>query len=142
MGGADRLRGVSKLEEIFWKDKTLAQLIRAQDQPSQTAFLTPTDLSQQVGFVVYAKGGEIKRHLHRQLERHLVGTSEVLVVRQGRCEIDLYNDAKELVATRELCAGDIVLLVGGGHGIRMLEDTVFLEVKLGPYIGPEEKELF
>jgi quercetin dioxygenase-like cupin family protein len=92
--------------------------------------------------VVYPAGGEIARHTHRPLERHLVGTSEVLVVKAGHCLIDTYNDDRELVATRELHPGDVILMVGGGHGFRMLEDTVFLEIKQGPYTGLEEKERF
>ena len=49
---------------------------------------------------------------------------------------------KLLVATRELKTGDVMLMVGGGHGFRMLEDTVLLEVKQGPYTGITEKRLF
>ncbi len=110
--------------------------------PATTTFVTPAEFKQQVGFVVYPAGGEIHRHCHRNLERHLVGTSEVLVVRRGRCEMDIYNDRRELVATRELRRGDLMLMVGGGHGFRMLEDTVLLEVKQGPYTGEDEKERF
>jgi len=82
------------------------------------------------------------RHVHRTIERHLIGTSEVLILRKGRCIMDIYNDQKELVASRELKVGDIMLMVGGGHGFRMLEETVFLEVKQGPYTGIDEKERF
>ena len=60
----------------------------------------------------------------------------------GKEVIDIYDDDRQLVATRELQTGDIMLMVGGGHGFRMLEDTVFLEVKQGPYTGLEEKERF
>ena len=35
-----------------------------------------------------------------------------------------------------------MLMIDGGHGFRMLEDTVFLEVKQGPYTGVDEKERF
>ena len=69
------------------------------------------------------------------LERSLVGTSEVLIVRSGRCEMDVYDDDRALVTTRELVAGDVVVIFAGGHGFRMLEDTTFLEVKQGPYTG-------
>lgn len=95
-----------------------------------------------MGFIVYPKGGEIARHVHRSLERHILGTSEVLIVRSGRCEMDIFNDNRELVATHELGPGDLMLMVGGGHGFRMLEDTVLLEVKQGPYTGLDEKERF
>ena len=130
------------VEHIIWEGKPLAYIIRAEMNPEKTTFLTPPEFKQQVGYVVYPAGGEIQRHVHRSLERHLVGTSEVLIVRRGRCQMDIYNDDRELVATRELREGDIMLMVGGGHGFRMLEDTVLLEVKQGPYTGLDEKERF
>ena len=130
------------VEQIVAAGKTLAVIIRAQVSPTGTTFLTPPDYKQQVGFVVYPGGGTIARHTHVPLERHLVGTSEVIVVRSGRCELDVYDDDHTLVATRALEAGDVMLMVGGGHGFRMLEDTVLLEVKQGPYTGLDEKERF
>jgi hypothetical protein len=133
---------MNHVEEISWKGKALAYIIRGDMQPEKTTFLTPPEFKQQVGFIVYPAGGEVRRHVHRPLERHLVGTSEVLLVRQGRCEADVYNDERELVATRELREGDILLMISGGHGFRMLEHTVFLEVKQGPYTGVDEKEVF
>jgi hypothetical protein len=132
----------SQVEHIVSNGRPLAYIIRGEMSPTKTTFLTPPEFKQQVGFVVYPAGGEVKRHVHRALERHLVGTSEVLIVRSGRCEIDVYDDDRKLVATRELCCGDIMLMVGGGHGFRMHEDTVLLEVKQGPYTGIEEKEHF
>ena len=130
------------IEKVTWQGMPLAYIIRSELNPIRTTFLTPPEFKQQVGFVVYPADGEIQRHVHRPLERHLIGTSEVLIVRRGRCEIDIYNNRKELVATRELRQGDIMLMVDGGHGFRMLEDTVFLEVKQGPYTGLDEKERF
>ena len=130
------------VEQIIWKDKPLAYIIRAEMAPEKTTFLTPSELNLQVGFVVYPAGGEVARHLHRPLERHIIGTSEVLVVKEGRCQLDIYDDDRKLVATRELRTGDVMLMVGGGHGFRMLEDTVLLEIKQGPYTGLDEKERF
>ena len=139
---AEVRHGTDLVEKIFWGEQCLAYIIKASFLPERTTFLTPPEFKQQVGYVVYPAGGEIQRHVHRPLERHLVGTSEVLVVRQGCCEVDLYNDGHELVATRELREGDIMLMVGGGHGFRMLDDTVLIEVKQGPYTGIDEKERF
>jgi hypothetical protein len=129
-------------EIIEWNGRPLVYLIRPDPLPERTTFVTPPEFKQQVGFVVYPRGGEVAKHLHLALERKLVGTSEVLVLLKGCCLIDVYNDAKELVATRELQAGDVMLMVGGGHGFRMQEDTVFMEIKQGPYLDVEEKERF
>jgi hypothetical protein len=63
-------------------------------------------------------------------------------VRSGRCEIDLYDTRRRLVATETLERDDVILLVEGGHGLRMASDTVLLEVKQGPYTGLAEKERF
>ena len=130
------------VEKIVSNGKPLAYIIWGELEPTQTTFFTPPEFKQQVGYIVYPVGGEIQRHLHRPLERNLVGTSEVLIVRRGRCQIDIYDDSGKLVASRELRSGDITLMVGGGHGFRMQEDTVFLEVKQGPYTGIDEKERF
>jgi hypothetical protein len=135
-------QGTELVEKIFWEEQCLAYIIRASFLPERTTFLTPPDYKQQVGYVVYPAGGEIQRHVHRPLERHLIGTSEVLLVRQGCCEVDIYNNDRQLVATRELREGDIMLMVGGGHGFRMVDDTVLIEVKQGPYTGIDEKERF
>ena len=132
----------SAVEQILDGSHPLAYIIRSSFRPDKTTFLTPPEFKQQVGFVVYKSGGEIPRHVHKPLSRHLVGTSEVIVVQSGRCLLDVYNDAHELVTTRELGVGDVMLMVGGGHGFRMLDDTVLLEVKQGPYTGVDEKELF
>jgi hypothetical protein len=63
-------------------------------------------------------------------------------VSKGCCEIDIYDDERQKVDSRELRQGDIMIMVGGGHGFRMTEDTVLLEVKQGPYPGVQEKERF
>jgi hypothetical protein len=122
--------------------KPLAYIVKASLLPDRTTFVTQPEANLQVGFVVYPAGGAIHPHTHLPLERRLVGTAEVLVIRKGRCLIDVYTDRHELVATRELAAGDVMLMLGGGHGFRMLEDTVLLEVKQGPYTGLDEKERF
>ena len=130
------------IEHITWNDKPLAYIIRSEMNPEKTTFLTPLDFNLQLGFVVYPAKGEVARHVHWPLERNIVGTSEVLVIKKGRCEIDIYSDERELIATRELKTGDIMLMISGGHGFRMLEDTILIEIKQGPYTGMDEKERF
>jgi quercetin dioxygenase-like cupin family protein len=133
---------MSQIEVITARDKVLALIVRGDTQYDRTTFVTPDDFNLQVGFVVYPAGGTIAPHLHLPLPRQITGTSEVLVVRSGRCVVDLFDDDRRAVTTRELAAGDVIVLMAGGHGFRMLEDTVLLEVKQGPYTGLQEKERF
>jgi len=123
-------------------DTVIALLIPAGYSPEKTEFVTPETYKQQVGFVVYPAQGEIPPHIHHEMERNLRGTSEVLFVKTGRCLVDFYRQDKSYLQTNEISTGDVLVLVAGGHGFRMLEDTVLLEIKQGPYIGLQEKERF
>jgi hypothetical protein len=147
MTAADAQRHIAsatgdRVETIRHQGQVLCILVRATPAPVQTEFYTPNDYNLQMGNIVYPAGGTIPRHSHRPVTRTVSGTSEVLVVQQGRMLIDLYDDDKNLVATREMATGDAVALVSGGHGFRLLEDTVLLEVKQGPYSGLQEKDRF
>ena len=130
------------VERITDGGETLAILIRAGHEPERTEFLTPASYKQQLGFVVHPAGSEIPRHDHLQLQRSIHGASECLIMRRGRSEVTLYNRSREEVCRRVIETGDVLLLIAGGHGFRQLEDTVFLEIKQGPYPGVEEKDRF
>ena len=130
------------IEIISANGQVLCYVIPNSVHPEKTTFITPPDGKQQVGFIVYPKDGVIARHIHKPLERHIIGMAEVLVVRSGHCQIEVYDQSLSPVARRDLYQGDVVLMVGGGHGFKIKEDTVLLEIKQGPYLGVEDKELF
>ena len=133
---------MESVECITWEGKLLAYVIRGDLGPEKSSFFTPPESTLQMGFVVYPAGRAIARHVHKPLERQIVGTAEAILVKSGRCEVDIYSDDRDLVATRTVQAGDMLLLVGGGHGFRTLEDTVLVEIKQGPYLEVDEKERF
>ena len=82
------------------------------------------------------------RHIHRPTERHITGTPECIVVRKGKTEVIIFDNDKNEVCRRTLNAGDILLLVSGGHGFTYSEDTVLMEIKQGPFVGVDDKERF
>ena len=130
------------IETITHSGRLLCYLITADHTVSKTEFVTPEEANFQVGFISYPAGSEIPRHVHKPLDRALIGTSEVLFIRKGTCEIDIYTTEKELVTTRTLHCGDMVVLLDCGHGFRLQEDTIIMEIKQGPYTGLDEKERF
>lgn len=128
-----------RVESIVANGALLATVVKNGVSPAETTFVTENHCPQQLGFVVRPAGDAVLPHSHAPVRRRLVGTSEVLVVREGLCELDLYTADGELVRTCRLEVGDVVLLMEGGHGLRMIERTVLLEIKQGPYSGAEEK---
>ena len=117
-------------------------IIRRRPSPERTTFFTPAEFNLQVGKIVYAKGTEIPRHTHLPVERKVSGTSEVLLIERGRVIADIYADQQTKISSHELSIGDILILFDGGHGFRLLEDTILVEVKQGPYSAQRDKERF
>jgi hypothetical protein len=131
-------------ELVVVDGRTLAIIVRAEANPARTTFVTEPTATLQVGYVVYGANTAVPRHSHVRVERKLDVTAEVIFVKSGRCTVDVYDDppAHTLVDSVELRAGDGVVLLAGGHGFRMHEPTVLIEVKQGPYQGVDEKLRF
>lgn len=129
-------------ECISENNSILAYLIYNSENPNKTTFITTPDLNFQAGFIIYPEGSEIPRHFHHPVQRSIQGTSEVIIIREGTCIVDIYTSTKELIASRPMDKGDIVMFFSGGHGFRITENTVLFEIKQGPYPGTEEKERF
>jgi len=56
--------------------------------------------------------------------------------------VDFYDDSRNYLESRQLAAGDVILLAAGGHGFEVLEDLEMIEVKQGPYVGDCDKSKF
>lgn len=120
----------------------LAYIVDPHWQPTETTFMTPGDFSLQMGMIVYGAGQDIPAHVHLPITRQVEGTNECIVVRKGRCRVTIYDSQRNFVAERDLEEGAIILLLGGGHGFHLHEDTILFEVKQGPYAGNMDKERF
>jgi hypothetical protein len=131
-----------EIERIEHNGDLLALVIPHGASAEGIHFFTPSDFSQQLGYMNRPRGYRIAPHVHKDVLREVRRTQEVLFVRTGRIRIDFYSRRRDQVASRVLEAGDIVLLASGGHGVTMLEPTEIVEVKQGPYAGDEDKERF
>jgi hypothetical protein len=102
------------------------------------SFFSMDDEYLQVGVWGYSKGKELKAHIHNEVSREILWTQEVIFVRKGKIRANIFDTQETKVAELEVGAGDIIILLRGGHGYDILEDgTEVLEVKNGPYVGPD-----
>ena len=106
------------------------------------SFLTSNELSQQLAYMEHPKGHEIAAHVHNPVHRSVVYTRETLVIRKGKLRVDFYDDDQNYIESHVISAGDVILLVSGGHGFKVLEDIEMIEVKQGPYAGEGDKTRF
>ena len=105
-------------------------------------FLTEGSESLQMGLFNHSKDHVISRHWHPSFKRTLENTSEVLYIAKGLVQVDIFNSDLSLNATLKLGANSTIALFSGGHGFKMLEPAIILEVKQGPYAGKNDKILF
>ena len=130
------------VEQILHKLNTLAIIVRKDFCDPGINFFTPNDYSQQLAFMSHPAGREIQPHIHKKVQREVHFTQETLFIRKGKLQVDFYSDAQEFLESRILEAGDVILLIKGGHGFKVLEDLEMFEVKQGPYAGDEDKIKF
>jgi hypothetical protein len=111
------------------------------DEPG-IQFFTSHEFSQQLASMSYATGKVIPAHTHNPVPRQVSYTQEALFIRKGKVRVDFYTRQREYRTSRVLGAGDVILLISGGHGFEVLEDLNMVEVKQGPYVGDADKTRF
>jgi hypothetical protein len=127
------------VETISSGENTLAVIVRSWIDTPGISFFTPGSFSQQLAYIQHPSRKTIVPHVHNIVRREVTQTLEVLFVRKGRLRVDLYDDRQSYVESRILGAGDVILLVSGGHGFETLEPVEMFEVKQGPYAGDGDK---
>ena len=130
------------IETIVDGLEPIALVIRASFNEPGIHFLTPPNFSQQVAVMRHPAGKKLDPHVHNLVNRQVLYTQEVLMIRKGRLKVTLYNSARKRLRVLELTDGDVILLCGGGHAFEMLEETTMIEVKQGPYAGENDKTRF
>ena len=130
------------IEQITHNKQLLAIIVRNSYHKEGISFFTSDDLSQQLAFMQHPEGKIIQPHVHNPIPREVHYTQEVLLIKKGKLRVDFYTDEQEYLESRTLEAGDVILLIQGGHGFEVLEEVEMFEVKQGPYAGNMDKTVF
>lgn len=81
-------------------------------------------------------GTVVPAHKHLPVERVTNITQEAWIVFKGKIEGTFYDLNSEVLEVITLTDGDCAILFRGGHKLAVLEeDTIFYELKTGPYYG-------
>ena len=130
------------IEHIRHHKALLAIIVRNSYQKEGISFFTENDLSQQLAYMQHPAGKQIQPHVHNPVPREVYYTQEVLFIKKGNLRVDFYSNEQIYLQSKTLVAGDVVLLVQGGHGFEVLEELEMFEVKQGPYAGEKDKTRF
>ena len=120
----------------------LAKIIYKQNLEEGAHFYTPDENLLQIGKLVHPKGKTIKAHKHSSIRIEAdQPLQEVLYIEKGKIKVAFYSVEDKWVCSRILNKGDTLLLINGGHSFEILENTMMLEVKQGPYAPDNRKDL-
>ena len=127
------------MRTIYDGDLKLGMIIRRLDIKKDLNFYSNQDDFLQVGTWHYNKGKKLDAHIHNKVIRKVKRTQEIMYVIQGAVLAFIYSENKKLINRFFLGKGDILICLNGGHGFEILiDDTIVLEVKNGPYLGVEK----
>ena len=122
------------VEKIYHKKKLYALIVRAKFRKKKgISFFTPNDTNQQFGYMKHDKGHLIKPHKHKKRDTKIFYTTEVIIIFKGSLRVDFYDQKQKYLFSKIIKEKDIIMLVHGGHGFKVLKNVEMIEVKQGPY---------
>lgn len=130
------------VEQIIHQNQLLALIVSHRFNQPGIHFFTPDELSQQLAYMSHPTGRIIPPHVHNPVVREVQFTQEALFIRKGKLRVDFYSSQQVYIDSRILEAGDVILLITGGHGFEVLEALEMIEIKQGPYVGEQDKTRF
>lgn len=120
------------MENIIYKNTLIG--IRVKKLPDGSKPLTDSKEPLQVVSLKHPKGKYLLAHAHSPKKRVTHSLQECLIIKKGKVKIDLYSPDKKLFKRIYLNQGDLFILMNGGYGIHMMEDSELIEVKNGPFV--------
>ena len=127
-------------KNVIVDKKIVAKVFRYNKQKfNGIKFFTNSDLNFQVGLMAHHKNHIIKPHFHINRKKIIKQMSELLIIFSGILKVYFYNKKKIKTKTVILKKKDMILLISGGHGFRVLKKLEMLEIKQGPFVGEKDK---
>jgi len=127
------------METIEKNGEVYAIIHRGSDWKDGLDFLTPDETFCQVGTWLYQKGKKLRAHRHICNERPNTLTQECVIVISGSMRVDFYHDDNRVFCSEILQKGDLMIILAGGHGYEILENsTKIIECKNGPFVSVEK----
>jgi hypothetical protein len=128
---------------IKYNEEVLAIIVNEfEDKNNKIEFYTKEENILQFGRMSHKSGHIIKPHIHTNYIRETNGTNEVIFIKKGVVEVDFYTKDQKLIQSEILSENTWVVLISGGHGFKIIEDSELFEVKNGPYAEEKDKTRF
>ena len=124
--------------EIFHKGIHIATHVKPEESEPGLSFVTTDDKFLQLGIWNYEKGHNLPAHFHNEFERSSFKTNEFVFVMKGSIECNLYTEDGSFIESVIVGANEGILMHEMSHEYKIIEDSIILESKNGPFMGVEK----
>lgn len=116
----------------------ICSIISIEDINSYRTDLSPEREFLQVSARCLSDKTFVKAHKHKTILRETTITQEAWIVHRGKIKAMIYDIDKTFMEEIIITDGGCIVLYNGGHSLTSLEEnTIFYEIKTGPYYGYE-----
>lgn len=131
------------IKKIIHKKKLFALIIdKSFRKLKGVNFLTNPKDTQQIGYMKHKRKHVIQPHLHKKRLTKILFTTEVIIIFKGILRVDFYDNKKKYLFSKKISKGQIIMLVSGGHGFKVIKDVEMIEIKQGPFNPSKDKKKF
>jgi hypothetical protein len=124
--------------EIINNGELIFKKISIKDLPEGLSFFSNPEDFLQIGSWNYPSKKILQRHFHRLVNRSVNRTHEIIIVLEGSLKAQIYTLEKEFVKEVIINSFEVGIMLNCAHGYEIIEDgTKVIEIKNGPYMGPE-----
>lgn len=129
-----------KDKNILINKKLVAKVFRFQNKKFKgIKFFTPSSFNMQLGLMAHRKNHIIKPHIHINKKRIIKHMSELLIIFSGKLRVYFYDKNKIRAKSITLKKKDMILLITGAHGFKVIEKLEMIEIKQGPFEVGKDK---
>ncbi len=132
-----------KLYSVIEPDKLLHIVFKSSESNGRQQLVDSSEFLQIASLSL--KRGEnfaAHKHLWKILPNNNNIAQESWVILKGKIEVTFYDLNNDKLHSEILGPGDVSITLYGGHSYRIIEDSIALEFKSGPYLGKDlDKEL-
>ncbi len=129
---------MKKIYSKIEKEKLISSIISLEDINSYRTDISPESEFLQVSARNLSDDVHVRAHRHKPIERVTTITQEAWIVIKGKIKAEIFDIDGAFLEDLVISDGGCVVLYCGGHSLTCLQkDTIFYEIKTGPYFGYE-----
>ncbi len=126
------------INKITHRGKLYAVYFDVMEANEGLSFISEDNDFIQVGIWNYQPNKVLPAHFHNEYIREATRTCESIYIVKGKVKCNIYTKSGKLINTFTLNKNKMAIQLYGVHEYIILEKSIVIETKNGPYFGPEK----